>query len=64
MVLFGVVDDDSRETIQVKRQGVVLMGILVEGPAYIVRTENILLTDTTDFLDADGRVLVSTRPID
>lgn len=64
MVLLGVVDDDSRETIQVKRQGVVLMGILVEGPAYIVRTENILLTDTTDFLDADGRVLVSTRPID
>lgn len=62
-VLFGVVNDDAIVSIKVERDGEMLLEHAIDGSAYIVPAQGILLTDTVQFVDDQGNVLVSSRPI-
>lgn len=57
-VLFGLVNDDSITELQIVRGGVAIRTISVSGPAFIVETPEVRLTDTVVFMDADGAVVV------
>ena len=58
-VLFGPLNDESISSLQIVREGEIIQEIPVEGPAYIISAEHVLLTDTVHFLDVQSILLVT-----
>lgn len=58
-VLFGLVNDDSITAIHIERDGEVVRQIPVSAPAYILEAEDVLLSDTILFLDAENNIVAS-----
>lgn len=54
-----LLNDESISSLRIVREGEIIQEFPVEGPAYIISAEDVLLTDTVHFLDAQGNVLAT-----